>query len=36
MSDFEQNFTNDVTLNIKFGWSALSGNALAQKSFYGR
>ncbi|WP_407155622.1 NF038122 family metalloprotease [Bradyrhizobium sp. STM 3557] len=31
---FEQNFTNDVTLNIKFGWSALSGNALAQNSFY--
>jgi hypothetical protein len=31
---FEQNFSNDVTLNIKFGWSALSGNALAQNSFY--
>jgi hypothetical protein len=31
---FEQTFTNNVTLNITFGWAALSGNALAENSFY--
>jgi hypothetical protein len=31
---YEQSFSNNVTLNIKFGWSALSGNALAENNFY--
>lgn len=34
VSYFEQNFTNNVTLNITFGWAPLSGNALAENSFY--
>lgn len=31
---YEQSFTNDVTLDITFAWSPLSGNALAENNFY--
>ena len=34
VSFFEQTFTNNVTLNITFGWAALGAGAAAQNSFY--
>jgi hypothetical protein len=34
VSFFEQNFTNNVTLNITFGWTALGAGVAAQNSFY--
>jgi len=34
VSFFEQTFTNNVTLNITFGWAALGGGAAAENNFY--